>query len=226
MWASGHDLWAKKYISSCLDVLEKENNVSLAYPLTALINTDNKNMGIMSNRLDTRSLALIPRLHSIIWGINNGNLVYGLMRKESMNKTDLFQDVLGMDMIFLLELSLFGYFAHIPQVLFYRREMRPQEQCGEASQRRIKDTYLKKKNVLALFPYWHLVFKKITVIKKVDVNKLKKIGLFISILFNLIVIYGPFMLKDLKNFSTRSMAKAFSLMIMQVAFSSLNFALN
>ncbi len=199
MWAGGHDLYDKSFVCKCLNMFKVENKVVLVYPITSSIDCENNNLGTMPGRLDTRDLGISRKLHCILWGIPNGNPVYGLIKRSAMEKTLLFQNILGMDLVFLFELSLVGDFAHISEKLFYRREVHPEEKNGGAKQRRLNDTYLKKINGASLLPYWYLVYKKLIVIKKVNLNKLKKIGLFVSILFNLIIIYGLAMLRDLKR---------------------------
>ncbi len=199
MWASGHDLYDKSFISKCLNIFKAENKVVLVYPITSSIDCENNNLGKMPGRLDTRALNISRKLHCILWGIPNGNPVYGLIQRNAMEKTLIFQNVLGMDLVFLLELSLVGDFAHISEELFYRRETHLEEKNESANQRRLNHTHLKKISGASLLPYWYLVYKNLMVIKKINLNKFKKTGLFVSIFFNLIIIYGLAMLRDLKK---------------------------
>jgi hypothetical protein len=49
------------------------------------------------------------------------NVIYGLLRTNTLRRTGLIGNYLGADILFLAELTLYGKFWEIPEFLFYRR---------------------------------------------------------------------------------------------------------
>lgn len=141
MWASDHDLWHPTLIERCVALLEQDANVILAYPYTQLINFDGQPVQVMPDRIDTRGMTTLERYRYIIWHLGICNMVYGLFRRSSLSKTGLFRNTFSPDMILLAELSFYGAFAQLPEVLFYRRENRPSERPQDVDARRFKDLF-------------------------------------------------------------------------------------
>lgn len=77
MWASSHDLWDPTFISKCVSIMEKENDVVLVYPQTLLIDNNDKSLMIMPDALDTRGMNAMSRYISIISNLSWCNMVYG-----------------------------------------------------------------------------------------------------------------------------------------------------
>ncbi len=125
--AGGHDLWHPSYLERCLEVLRSDPQVVLAQSLTVMIDGDDRAVGIMPGWLDTRGVGQMFRFNMVQWGLVNGNLICGLIRREALNKTGRCRNNIGPHLILLSELSLLGQFALVPEPLFCRREVRQQE---------------------------------------------------------------------------------------------------
>ncbi len=123
MWAAGHDLWARRFISRCVEILQQDPTVVLCYPQLVLIDRDGKELGLgeKSRFTDTRNLSLFLRFNLAAWGSGNSNKIYGLIRASALGETRLSRKVLGPEYVLLTELALLGSFAFIPEVLFYSR---------------------------------------------------------------------------------------------------------
>ena len=127
MWASGHDYWEKNFLSSCVKILENDNNVVLAYPLAKRIDPDGQFLYFSQDTIDTQGKSPIERFLFLITTIKTGVMFYGLFRKESLVRffnTFNVRAIWGFDVIILTGLSLMGTFAYIPQPLFTWRQVR------------------------------------------------------------------------------------------------------
>jgi glycosyltransferase involved in cell wall biosynthesis len=128
LWAGGHDLWEPTFISVAVGVLESNPEVVLVYPRATRIDDQGRHHGTIPDELDTQGLAPLNRYLKLIWNLQSCTIIHGLMRAEVVRSTKLFRKSWACDITLLSELSLKGEFARLPQVLFYRRDFRPQEQ--------------------------------------------------------------------------------------------------
>lgn len=175
MWAADHDLWDKSFVRQCFDVLEAEPEVVLCCPQTMLIDVNGNPLGVMPDRIDTRSLGTVERFQKIVRELVKCNMVYGLVRSEVMRKTRLFPtNVIGADQVFLAELSLLGAFAQIPEPLFLRRQNREPE-TDEARIKRTLATFEPGSTYPQLaMPHWMWLWKHVHMVLEAQVDPLLK----------------------------------------------------
>jgi glycosyltransferase involved in cell wall biosynthesis len=124
MWAAGHDLWHRSYISRCLDVIENDPNVALCYTQVGVIDADNKLIEKVEEGIDTCGLDTFDRFRTTLWGlvrIPYSDPIYGLIRSEALRRSGLLRNLWGTDNMILLELSFSGSVAQIKECLYYRR---------------------------------------------------------------------------------------------------------
>ncbi|HXI74068.1 MAG TPA: glycosyltransferase family 2 protein [Pyrinomonadaceae bacterium] len=126
MWAGAHDLWEPTFISTAVATLEASPEVVLVYPRVMRINGEGERSGLMHD-LDMRGLSPLNRYLKIISELESCNMFHGLMRAEVLGQTHLLKDCWASDIILLAELALKGEFELLSEVLFYRREFRPEE---------------------------------------------------------------------------------------------------
>jgi glycosyltransferase involved in cell wall biosynthesis len=150
MWASGHDTRDPTFISRCLAMFEKSNLVVLCYSDAIWIDLNGQNIGTEHSDIDTLGMDRIKRLHKVFWNLGYAYPIYGLFRKEALDKILPYQKILGPDILLLNELSAIGEIARIPEPLF--------------NIRRLSD-----------YGDWHAYFQKSLNIK---LNRKKAIGLF------------------------------------------------
>jgi glycosyltransferase involved in cell wall biosynthesis len=123
MWAADHDLWAPGFLTTCVDLLEQNPEVVLCAPRTAWIDTDGKLLEQIYPVLDTRGMGRVSRFNVVMWGLGYCYQVYGMMRTDALRSARICTDTLAPDTLLLSELSLFGAFADVPELLFYQRRM-------------------------------------------------------------------------------------------------------
>lgn len=132
-WGSDHDVWHPRWLESMLEELERSPEAVLVYPVCERISTE----GHLSHRraaLDTAGLRdPAARVRACYQGMHAGDMVYGLVRAESMQRAGVFRRVLEPDRLLMAELSLQGEFRRVPLPLWRRRFLKSK---GRARQRR------------------------------------------------------------------------------------------
>lgn len=122
-WASDHDLWHPLWLEKMVAALDRTQEVVLAYPLTRRIDQCGElNMAKRPWMFDTAGITdRSARLRRSIRGMSAGNMVYGLFRADTLERAGVYRRVLVPDRLLFTELSLYGQFAQVPQVLWFRR---------------------------------------------------------------------------------------------------------
>jgi glycosyltransferase involved in cell wall biosynthesis len=122
-WAAADDVHAPDYLRRCVEVLDKDSSIVLCHSKMYRINehgvVDSKyehTMRIDSPKIQERFGDLISIMTNICFPM------FGLMRKDILDKTRLHGDYRGADANFLAELSLYGRMFEVPEYLFSRRE--------------------------------------------------------------------------------------------------------
>jgi glycosyltransferase involved in cell wall biosynthesis len=131
MWAGDHDLWDPSYLSRCISVLEEDPTVVLAYSRTMLVDLEANPIELLPDQIDTRGMSAPERYVHLIRNLFWCNMVYGVIRGESLKQTGLVRNIFGSDHLLLAELALKGAFAQVPAPLFYRRKNRPDENIDQ-----------------------------------------------------------------------------------------------
>lgn len=165
VWAGGHDLWDPSFLSSCLEVLERDESIVLCYSQPLLIDEDNNPIVLLTGILDTRgNLVKQERLSVMLWcHMGCCNPVCGVIRLSALRATSMLRPIIGSDTLLLCELSTLGAFAYLPDPLFHRRKTPgwgdtdiQNEKCG------IKQPKLLPKNFL----YWRMLYEYISILPK------------------------------------------------------------
>jgi len=120
-WASADDLCRPEHLARCLDVLDNDDAVVLAYPKASFIDENGRLLNIDDPGWDLRSQAAHERLRFAISACHWVNALDGLIRARALAKTRLMPSYSGGDYRLLAELSLEGKFVEIPERFFLRR---------------------------------------------------------------------------------------------------------
>jgi len=182
MWVTDHDLYDKKFISRCVEILDNDPSVVLCYPNTIFIDLEGNDLGITPDYLDTRSLSdASQRFRSTIPVLHQCNFINGLMRTSALRKTRLYMPVIGPDNLLLAELSFLGSFAEIPQTLFFMSQNRPHEDMAndmdkQSLQRRLKNL---SPNLNTTFPFTILTFHHLIAVKNASLSLQNKLKLMV-----------------------------------------------
>jgi glycosyltransferase involved in cell wall biosynthesis len=185
MWAADHDLREPSFVMRCVEVMEQDQSVVLCYPQTVRIELDGSYSEPIPPRLDTRGLFDVARFQIVMWSLTYCYQVYGLMRSSALRRTGLARDTIGPDAILLVELSLLGTFAYVPERLFYIRRM---PDSGDWVR------YAAKLNKSltpwsAGFLYWQMIYNYLLVVHEHIHPPVRKIMLMLAVLLCIPIRY-------------------------------------
>ena len=123
MWAAGHDLWSKNFVSECVALLELTPSAVVAFGSTQWVDEKGESFNKYWGWTDTRGMNAIARFFAVFWG--NMNPILGVMRRSVIQSCKgVGINSVGADLIILSELVLQGHFAHATETSWSRREFR------------------------------------------------------------------------------------------------------
>jgi glycosyltransferase involved in cell wall biosynthesis len=134
MWAADDDLWDSRYIEECEAALTARPEAVLAATRLQFIDPGGNPIvmdysGYDNVELSTSSVR--ARLESLTRR-HGWYQIYGLIRRNALTKTRLFQDRYGSDVVLLCELAILGQFALVPDILFSYRQYPERDETARA----------------------------------------------------------------------------------------------
>ena len=175
MWASGHDLWAPRFLSRCVDVLENNDLTGLCYPQSTFIDSNGKKVeSVPGVYPDTRNLGLLLRAVLAICGVGSNYMIYGLIRSKALGDTRLFRKVMETEYVLLTELSMVGSFAHVAEDLFSIRLKWGNEAKHEWTTRGFAAMNPGSKTRPIRFPYLGWIREELLAVKHAHVDYWRK----------------------------------------------------
>ena len=120
-WAAADDLCCSTYLERCVQVLDRDPSVVLAYPKTRFIGSNRQPLPIEDPGWPLMSDSAVERFRYVLHHCHWANVILGLVRKTAMAKTRLMPTYPGGDFRVIGELSLLGKFYEVPEYLFMRR---------------------------------------------------------------------------------------------------------
>lgn len=134
VWGRGHDLWHPEFVAAGVQRLQADPSLVLAHCACSEIDADDRDLGPVAEHLDTLGCDLPQRL-AASWRHLLGPATLGVVRRSAMDRTNLFQDLAGCDVVFLLELAVQGAFAFDERPRLRLRRVRQEHSEAESVQR-------------------------------------------------------------------------------------------
>jgi glycosyltransferase involved in cell wall biosynthesis len=125
-WITYDDLMTDDLIERCIEALDSDTGVSLAFP--AMVHADAE--GNVASRQLREDLSLIEiepgrRAERLIeYGLEAPDIywsLYGVMRRSALERTELHGSYIASDQVLLFQLALTGKFVQVPKALFIHR---------------------------------------------------------------------------------------------------------
>jgi len=120
-WASSNDLHAPTHLARCIEVLDAEPGVVLAYAKARIIDGTGTVMGDAQDNLHLPWADPARRFREYLRRVRLCNPIFGVLRRDVILRTGMLRNYVGSDIVLLGELSLHGRFHEVPESLFYRR---------------------------------------------------------------------------------------------------------
>jgi hypothetical protein len=126
-WAGSHDFVARSFVADCKQVLDSNPGAVLAYPLTQAVDATGEPIAeIAPEIIDTIGLSVNARVYTVIQKVRNYACVYyGLFRTSALRQCRPIRAFMGNDQVLLMEISILGTIALVPQVCLFRRYFGP-----------------------------------------------------------------------------------------------------
>jgi hypothetical protein len=120
-WAGYDDLLLPGYLARCLQVLDAEPEVVIAYPRTTIIDGDGAVLREHDDKLHLRQPDPVDRVRAFTRDFTLCNPCFGVIRRDVLARTSLVQPYVSSDVPLLVELALLGQWHEVPERLFLRR---------------------------------------------------------------------------------------------------------
>lgn len=125
-WAPHDDIIAPQFIERCVEVLEREPDVSLCYTSMAYTDAGGKTTKLFSDVLNLTADSPSERFKTYLdlWlsrGFTPGLPVFGLIRSSILAQTPLIGSYVWSDLALVGELGLLGTFHEVPETLLFCR---------------------------------------------------------------------------------------------------------
>jgi glycosyltransferase involved in cell wall biosynthesis len=122
-WASHDDRCVPTFIERCVAALDANPDVVVSYPRTTVIDAAGEVIEMDEDDLPLDSPDVVRRFAGCLNPMKLcHNVIFGLMRRSVLLKTNLIGTYLASDRRLVAELSLHGPFEEIPDRLFFRRK--------------------------------------------------------------------------------------------------------
>jgi glycosyltransferase involved in cell wall biosynthesis len=120
-WAAADDLSGPEFLAVCIDALDRNDDLVLAYPRTQLIDADGSVVADYDDRMHLVDDRPSERFITVLQELRLCNVIYGLTRTGALRKTSGLRPFVGSDTVYFAELVLHGRVLELPQRLFFRR---------------------------------------------------------------------------------------------------------
>jgi len=120
-WAAADDRVAPTTLARCVEVLDRDPSVVVAYPRTTLIDEWGRMIRSYEDGLHLPFPSASVRFRQLLERLGLCNALYGVLRTTALRRTALLGVYPGSDIVLQAELSLYGTFWEVPEPLFFRR---------------------------------------------------------------------------------------------------------
>jgi glycosyltransferase involved in cell wall biosynthesis len=146
-WMAHDDLFAPRFIETCIRELEKNESVVLVFPKMCYVDADGRLLRRQASELSVsgptaesrveRFMAMAAQGTDFIW------LAYGLLRRDVVERNGSLGLYAGSDQVLLFKIALCGCIKQINEEMFFRREHPEAETCrrGSTVRQRAKGAY-------------------------------------------------------------------------------------
>ena len=205
-WLAHDDVLAPEFLSRCIEVLDADPSVVLAYSKVTIIDEMGRGVESYIKKLPTDSEDCIVRFNSLLQG-HKCFEVFGLMRHNALAKTPLMGGYSMGDGVLLARLSLLGRFVEIPEVLFYSRRHPNQSDSLRKDRRQYSawfDSNLRNKIV---FPWWRTQFEFMRLVHRAPISAAEKMACYRATCVNTMKSFKRYQLYSEAKYGLREICR-------------------
>ena len=120
-WASANDYCDARMLDKCVAVLEADPGAVLCHGRTCMVDEDTGEQHPFEQDVSALDARPSERFRHVSRNLVLNNALCGVMRTKAALQTPLQRLYAAGDVVFTIELSLYGRIVLLPEVLFYRR---------------------------------------------------------------------------------------------------------
>ncbi|NLG96520.1 MAG: glycosyltransferase [Chloroflexi bacterium] len=121
-WAAADDVISPTFIEKCMEKLESDRSIILAYSKVNRIDSSGEVDGVYDYPMRVDAADPHTRFSDLILVNHFCVAIFGVIRREVLEQTPLIGKYVGSDRVLLAELGLRGRLYEIPEYLFHRRD--------------------------------------------------------------------------------------------------------
>lgn len=178
-WAAHDDLLAPTYLERCVEALDNNPDVVLAYTQAKAIDDKGDIVKVYPGKHYFASPVPRERFYEFVLDPHPVVAVFGLMRREVLGRTRLIGKYSGSDRPLLSELSLLGKFYEVPEYLFFYRFHEEQSWGGNKSPQAQQAWYDPLRAGKITFPQWRLLREHIRSIQRSPVGMKDRVSCYL-----------------------------------------------
>ncbi|HIH32318.1 TPA: glycosyltransferase family 2 protein [Candidatus Woesearchaeota archaeon] len=172
-WAAHDDNLDPKFLKKCIDVLEKDESIILAYTRAKLIDAKGKVIKLYTDKLNLNFLRVGVRykgFHDAYKGYHECNAVFGIIRTDVLRKTEMIANYVGSDILLMGNLSLLGKFFEVPEYLFHLRIHQGNSTYAYRTENALQSWYDPSKDGKLVLRSWRFLWEYFKAINRVKMN--------------------------------------------------------
>jgi glycosyltransferase involved in cell wall biosynthesis len=169
-WAAHDDLCAPTFLARCVEALERDPGVVLAYTQALAIDGEGNTVKLYPGKHHFADPQPRVRFYEYVLDPHPVVAVFGVMRRDVLAHTRLIGKYTGSDRPLLSELSLLGKFYEVPERLFFYRFHEAQSWGGNKSQQAQQAWYDPRRAGKTTFPQWRLLREHLRSIERSPVG--------------------------------------------------------
>jgi glycosyltransferase involved in cell wall biosynthesis len=178
-WAAHDDVCAPTYVERCVEALDRDPGVVLAYTQAQAIDSDGQLVKVYPGKRHFNSPSPRVRFYEFVVDPHPIVAVFGVMRREVLGRTRLIGKYAGSDRPLLSELSLLGKFFEVPERLFYYRFHEAQSWGGNKSPQATQAWYDPGRAGKITFPQWRLLREHIRSIERAPIGLIDRVSCYL-----------------------------------------------
>ncbi len=121
-WACYDDVCAPDFAARCIEVLDRNPRAILAYTQSWVIDDDGEIKGTYREPANATSPRPHERFHAVVRNAGNCHVLFGVIRRDVLERTQLNGPYPASDVILIAELALRGELHEVGEPLFYWRD--------------------------------------------------------------------------------------------------------
>jgi glycosyltransferase involved in cell wall biosynthesis len=136
LWHADDDYLDPHYIGACVDALERNETLVLAYGIAAYHSGD-ENVVAFGRQIDLKSESAALRTLRYLWKVTENSILCGVYRRNAVRRC-VFPGILGGDWAWMSEVLFSGRVERIPGILVYRERGASASSSPEGFKRLVK----------------------------------------------------------------------------------------